>query len=135
MIDARTRRDPRPALCLGWGMASTFSRILTATTVLLLVGVLVTLFLQTVTGEGLGRWIAPLGAALGVLVLIRLLLNARSSRSRIAGPVMDSLAVQSRLYGVAPGSSRIEQHDGPTHTTSEVEQDPRHGPDVPPRRS
>ena len=106
-------------------MAALLSRILTATTVLLLAAVLLITVVDGVIEANLGAWTMPLVAVLGALVLIRLPLNARSLRSRAAAPVMDSAAVQSGLLGLKPGSSRIEQAGGPTHTTSLVDQDPR----------
>lgn len=116
-------------------MAASLSRVLTATTVVVLIAVLVVLFLQSATGGSLDGWVLPPTVALGVLVAIRLLLNTRSERSRTAGPVAGSMAVQSGLYGFAPGTSSIEQHGGPAHTTSAVEPDPRYGPDAPPRQA
>jgi spore maturation protein SpmB len=104
-------------------MTTRLSRVLTATTVFLLGAFLLILILDQATEMDLGRWISPLAAALGVLILIRVLTGIRSWRSRIAAPVIGSVSVQSRMFGFTPGSSIVEHSSGPTDATSNVEAD------------
>lgn len=102
-------------------MAARLSRLLTATTVILLVALLVVLIVDGLTAADLSPWSTLMLWALAVLVLIRLLTRAGSWRSRIAGPLAGSASVQSRMFGFTPGSSPIEPSSGPAYTISKVE--------------
>ena len=102
-------------------MTTGLSRVLTAATVFLLGALLLILILDQATEMNLGQWISLLAAALGVLILIRVLSGIRSWRSRIAAPVISSVSVQSRVFGFTPGNSMVEHSSGPTATTSNVE--------------
>jgi hypothetical protein len=104
-------------------MTTGLSRVLTAATVFLLGALLLISILHQAAEADLGRWIRSLAAALGLLILIRLLTGIRSWRSRIAAPIIGSASVQSRIFGFTPGGSMVESSSGPTATTSHVEPD------------
>lgn len=106
-------------------MAPTFSRTLTAVTVLMLGALLLTMILNPLTETNLRSLTSPIAWTLGALIVIRLALNIRHLRSGAAAPVVDSASVQSQLFGFSPGSSRIDDPNLPTYTTSEIEEDPR----------
>ncbi|MBD7996378.1 hypothetical protein H9639_13820 [Arthrobacter sp. Sa2CUA1] len=107
-------------------MAARLSRLLTATTVFLLVALLVLMIVDGLTAANLGPWSNAVIWALAVLILIRLLTRAGSWRSTIAGPLAGSASVQSRMFGFTPGSSPIEHSSGPAYTISEIENDENH---------
>lgn len=109
-------------------MARTLSRILTAVTVLALGALLLFMILDPLIETRLSPLIESLGWTLGVLIVIRLLLSIRRLRSGVAAPVMGAASVQSRLLGFSPGSSKIEDPNGPTYTTSKIEKDSRDKP-------
>ena len=104
-------------------MAARLSRLLTATTVFLLVALLLIMIVDGLTPVNLDRWSNAVVWALAVLILIRLITRAGSWRSKIAGPVAGSASVQSRIFGFTPGSSTIEQSSGPAYTISDVNDD------------
>ncbi|NVC25174.1 hypothetical protein E7Z53_17260 [Kocuria salina] len=106
-------------------MERQFSRILTAVTVVLLGALLLLMVLDRLIEVRLSPFLGPLGGLLGVLVVIRLLLNIRRPRSGVAAPVMDAASVQSRLFGFSPGTSRIADVGGPAYTTSKIHESPR----------
>lgn len=102
-------------------MAARLSRLLTASTVILLAALLVLMIADQLTAANLSQWINAVMWAAAVLILIRLLTRVGSWRSNIAVPVAGTGAVQSRLFGFTPGSSPIEDSSGPAYTTSAVE--------------
>ncbi|MBD8045367.1 hypothetical protein H9638_16285 [Arthrobacter sp. Sa2BUA2] len=104
-------------------MAARLSRLLTATTVVLLVALLVIMIVDRLTAANLGPWSNAVIWALAVLILIRLITSAGSWRSKIAGPVSGAVSVQSRMFGFTPGSSPIEHSSGPAYTISAIEND------------
>ncbi|MGW9404167.1 hypothetical protein ACWGQ2_09390 [Arthrobacter sp. NPDC055585] len=112
-------------------MAARLSRLLTATTVILLVALLAVLIVDGLSAADLSQWSTLMLSALAVLVLIRLLTRAGSWRSQIAGPLAGSASVQSRMFGFTPGSSPIEPSSGPAYTISELddEENSRPNPD------
>jgi hypothetical protein len=107
-------------------MAQTFSRALTAVTVLMLGALLLTMILNPLTETNLRSLTSPIAWTLGTLIVIRLALSIRHLRSGAAAPVMDSASVQSQLFGYPPGSSRIDEPNLPTYTTSRIDEDPPH---------
>lgn len=104
-------------------MAARLSRLLTASTVFLLVALLLIMIADRLASANLTRWSNAVVWALAVLILIRLITRAGSWRSKIATPVAGSASVQSRMFGFTPGSSTIEQPSGPTYATSLLEDD------------
>ncbi|MER2134481.1 MAG: hypothetical protein ABS910_07360 [Arthrobacter sp.] len=102
-------------------MTGRISRLLTATTVFLLVALLVIMVVDGLIAANLSQWSDSVVWVLAVLILIRLLSRVGSWRSKIAGPVAGSASVQSRMFGFTPGSSTIEQSGGPAYTISEME--------------
>lgn len=104
-------------------MAAQLSRLLTVTTVVLLLALLILPIANRMTPVNLQPWRNAAAWGLGVLIPIRLLAGVRSWRSKIAGPLAGPASIQSQLYGFTPGSSAIEDSSGPAHTTSEIEPD------------
>lgn len=113
-------------------MAARLSRLLTATTVILLVALLAVLIVDGLSAADLSQWSTLMLWVLAVLVLIRLLTRAGSWRSQIAGPLAGSASVQSRMFGFTPGSSPIEHSSGPAYTISTVEDGERLRPNPDP---
>ena len=109
-------------------MAARLSRLLTASTVVLLVALLVLMIADGLAPGNLERWSNPVGWGLAVLILVRLATRAGAWRKGIAGPLAGSASVQSRMFGFTPGSSAIEQSAAPAYTISEIEdgEDSRH---------
>ena len=104
-------------------MKARLSRLLTASTVILLAALLVLMIADRLTTSNLGQWVDWVVWAAAALILIRLLTRMGSWQSNVAGPVAGSASVQSRLFGFTPGTSRIEESSGPAYTTSVVEED------------
>lgn len=105
-------------------MAARLSRLLTATTVFLLVALLVLMIADRLIPANLEWWSNAVVWVLAVLILVRLLGRARSWRSGVAGPLAGAASVQSRMFGFTPGSSPAEHSSGPAYTISRIEDDP-----------
>lgn len=102
-------------------MAAQLSRLLTASTVVLLIALLVLLFADGLTPANLEGWSNPVAWGLAVLIMVRLATRAGAWRKGIAGPLAGSASVQSRMFGFTPGSSTIVDSSGPAYTISDVE--------------
>lgn len=108
-------------------MAALLSRLLTASTVMLLIGLLVLLIAEGLTAANLEAWRTPVVWALAMLILVRLATRAGAWRRGIAAPLAGTASFQSRLLGFTPGTSASEPSGAPTYTISKVEdeEDPR----------
>ncbi|MFF2824201.1 hypothetical protein ACFVRV_14300 [Arthrobacter koreensis] len=101
-------------------MAAFLSRLLTVSTVILLVGLLMLLIADGLTAANLRGWRTPVVWALGVLILVRLVTSVGSWRRRIAAPLAGTASLQSRLFGFSPGTSASEPSGAPPYTLSQV---------------
>ncbi|MBF4992705.1 hypothetical protein ITX31_01080 [Arthrobacter gandavensis] len=102
-------------------MAAQLSRLLTASTVVLLLALLVLLIADGLSPANLRGWRTPVVWALAVLILVRLATHRGSWRRRIAAPLAGTASFQSRLFGFTPGSSASEPSGAPAYTISKVE--------------
>ena len=108
-------------------MAALLSRLLTASTVMLLIGLLGLLIAEGLTAANLKAWRTQIVWALAVLILVRLATRTGSWRRGIAAPLAGTASFQSRLFGFTPGTSASGPYGAPTYTISKVEdeEDPR----------
>lgn len=102
-------------------MAALLSRLLTASTVILLLALLVLLIADGLTAANLRGWRTPAVWALAVLILVRLATRMGSWRRGIAAPLAGTASFQSRLFGFTPGTSASEPSGAPAYTISKVD--------------